>query len=724
MTSSDIETAAQSADAELLRSALDAIFRPRAIAVIGATERAGYGARVLSNMQRSGFDGTVYAINPNRDRVFDWPCYPSPDDLPGVPDLALVVVPASAVIDALRRCAAAGARAAIVISAGFAELGEDGADRQAQLRAIAQESGMRIVGPNCLGAANLVDSIWPTAASRLTTDLPLAVPGAALVSQSGATAFGPLLALAGDRGLGFRYAVSTGNEADLVAADFVEYFLGLSDVRVVTLMLEGVRDFARLRHLADQAAQLGKFIVILKVGRSAAGARAAQSHTAALTGSDQVHDALFRQLGILRVRDYDELIEQTAMLLHAPMPSGPRMGIASHSGGIGAHMCDLLGVEGLQIPPLSEPARAAVAAVLGERGAAANPADLTTFASGPQFGPLLDAMFADEAMDAWIVATQGNAQRAQTIVDAAHNAQRPVSVAWTGSQNDRAGLDVLRAGGVPVFALPSGAARGAAALFAIAEARRRRAEDETAVGKSGSVSGAFADTIAKAAGLSGTLSEHVSKQLLAGVGIDAPAERLCATRNEAREAAAAFGYPLVLKASSAALAHKSEHGLVRLDVRNVTELDEAFDALQAAAEALAPGRVEGILVMPFMRGGVETIIGLADDPDHGRLIMLGLGGVLVEAIGAVTWRATPIGPSEANAMIAEVPALDALLGGVRGAPAADRRALIDALINLSAMVEAFGDRLQTVDVNPLLVRAEGDGVLALDALVVLREAAS
>ena len=345
MTKSVIEPAAHTAD-DALHDALDAIFRPQAIAVVGATERAGYGARVLSNMQRSAFAGTVYAINPNRDKVFDWPCYASADDLPGKPDLALVVVPASAVPDALRRCAAAGARAAIVISAGFAELGDDGADRQGQLRALAEETGMRIVGPNCLGAANLVDGIWPTAASRLTTDLPLAVPGAALVSQSGATAFGPLLALAGDRGLGFRYAVSTGNEADLVAADFVEYFLRLSDVRVVTLMLEGVRDFARLRRLADQAAQLGKFIVILKVGRSEAGARAAQSHTAALTGSDQVHDALFRQLGILRVRDYDELIEQTAMLLHAPMPAGPRMGIASHSGGIGAHMCDLLGVEG------------------------------------------------------------------------------------------------------------------------------------------------------------------------------------------------------------------------------------------------------------------------------------------------------------------------------------------------------------------------------------------
>ena len=326
-------------------------------------------------------------------------------------------------------------------------------------------------------------------------------------------------------------------------------------------------------------------------------------------------------------------------------------------------------------------------------------------------------MFADEAMDAWIVATQGNAERARTIVDAAHKAQRPVSVAWTGSQNDHDGLDVLRAGGVPVFALPSGAARGSAALFAIAESRRRRAQDAVSCEAVEQISEAFADGVT---GLRGTLSEHRSKRLLVGAGINAAEERLCATRDEARQAAAALGYPLVLKASAAALSHKSEHGLVRLDVRDQAELDEAFVALQTSAMALAPGEVEGILVMPFVRGGVETIIGIVDDPDHGRLIMLGLGGVLVEAIGAVTWRATPIGPSEADAMISEVPALEVLLDGVRGAPAADRRALVDALIKLSAMAEAIGDRLETVDVNPLLVRAEGDGVLALDALVVLK----
>jgi acyl-CoA synthetase (NDP forming) len=697
-------------------TALDAIFQPRSIAVIGATERAGYGARVLSTLLRANFDGTIYPINPRYERVFDLPCYASPGHLPAPVDLVVVVVPAIAVAEALRKSAAAGARAAIVISAGFAELGDDGAARQTELLAIAAATGLRIVGPNCLGAANLADGIWPTAATRLSVDLPLTMPGAALVSQSGATAFGPLLAMAADRGLGFRYVVTTGNEADLVATDFVEYFLALPDVRVVALMLEGLRDFARLRRLAAEAARRGKFLVMLKVGRSAAGARAAHSHTAALTGSDEVHDALLHQLGIVRVRDYDELIEQSAMLLHAVLPSGPRMGVASHSGGIGAHLCDLLGVEGLQIPDLGGAVRTTVGKVLGERGSAANPADLTTFANGPQFRPLLDALFADEGLDAWVVATQGNAQRAQVIVEAAQATHRPVSVAWTGSQNDSASLEVLRAGGVPVFALPSGAARGAAALSGVAATRRRRELDAALAGESSPK-----PTLDIELGAGGTLSEHASKQVLAHFGIESTAEHLCSSLDEAKHAATQLGYPLVLKANVTGIVHKSEYGLVRLDVRREAQMFEAFNDLETTANRITKGRLEGILVQAFQPDGIETIIGIADDPDHGRLLMLGLGGTLVEAIGAVTWRASPIGPHEAQAMIDEVPALNVLLNGVRGRAAADRPALVAALTKLSTMAETLGDRLETVDVNPLLVRAAGLGVLALDALVVLRE---
>jgi acyl-CoA synthetase (NDP forming) len=430
-----------------------------------------------------------------------------------------------------------------------------------------------------------------------------------------------------------------------------------------------------------------------------------------------VQDALFRQFGMIRVRDYDELIEQTALFVKAPLLGGRRIGVVSHSGGIGAHLSDQLGVVGLEVPPFGDRTRRALLEVLGERGSASNPADITGYANSPAFGPILDALLADPGLDGWLVATQGNDELVRKIIAAAEATPKAVAVVWTGSQSSEAGLATLRSSAVPVFALPVGAARGMAALAQLADARRRSRDRPSDVASdSGPV-----DELQDAAGM---LSEHRSKQILARFGIAAPPERLCRSVAEATAAAREIGYPVVLKASAPHLAHKSELGLVRLDLRSEDEVGRVFSELWAAAERAGAGRIdgglEGILVQPYLRGGVETIVGLSDDPQLGRLIMLGLGGTLVEALGAVTWRACPIGPAEADAMIEDVPALATLLGGVRGAPPADRGALVRALVDLSRFGVRLGRRLDTVDVNPLLVRAEGQGVAALDALVVLR----
>ena len=693
---------------------IDKFFNPRSIAIVGATERAGYGARFVSTLQRTGYAGTIYPVNPSRSEVFGLPCFASPAALPEAPDLAAVIVPAERVLESVRQCAAVGVRAAIVISAGFAELNTDeGRQRQAELQALVKETGLRIIGPNCLGASNLAGNVWATASSRVDASPPTSNVGAALISQSGATAYGPLLAVAQDRGLDYRYIVTTGNEADLGAPDFIEYFLERPDVRVISLLLEGIRDFDRLRRLAEEALRREKALVIQKVGQSEVGQRAARSHTAALTGSDKVQDALFRQFGITRVRDYDELVEQTAMFLKAPLPTGKRIGVVSHSGGIGAHLSDQLGVVGLDVPRFGEQTRQGLLEVLGERGSAANPADITGYANSPSFAPILKVLMADDGLDAWVIATQGTDELVGKIIAAAETTPKPLAVVWTGSQSTRVGLPTLQASNVPVFALPSGGARGLAALIRLAEARSRTGETAAAnLPPPGD-----ADVLV---GLVGTLSEHRSKQVLAGFGLQATHEVLCQDADAAAAAAQDVGYPVVLKASSPELPHKSELGLVRLDLRAEGDVRRAFDELVAIAERAAPGSLEGILIQPFVRGGIETIVGLSDDPLFGRLILLGLGGTLVEALGAVTWRACPIGTADAEAMIDEVPALAALLRGVRGAPPADRGALVQALVQLSALAEQLGDRLETVDVNPLLVRAEGQGAVALDALVVLR----
>jgi acetyltransferase len=697
-------------------TAIDTIFHARRIAVVGATERAGYGSRFLNTLLRTGFSGALYPINPSREQVFGLPCFPSVTALPERPDLAAIIVPAERVLAALRECAEAGVRAAIVISAGFAELHTDeGRRRQAELTALAAETGLRLVGPNCLGAANLPGKILATASSRIDAPPTVSETGAALVSQSGATAFGPLLAVAADRGFGYRYIVTTGNEADLGAADFVEYFLERPDVRVISLLLEGIRDFPRLKLLAEEALRRAKALVIQKVGQSEVGQRAARSHTAALTGSDRVQDALFRQLGMVRVRDYDELIEQTAMLLKAPLPAGRRIGVVSHSGGIGAHLSDQLGVAGLEVPPFAKETRTGLLGVLGERGSAANPADITGYANSPSFRPILKTLLADDGLDGWLIATQGGDELAQTVIDAAASTPKPVALVWTGGLASNPSLAKLQASPVPVFSLPTGGARGMAALVRLAEARRRfEQRDRERTARTARASD-IADDLRP---LSGTLSEHRGKQVLARVGIASPPEILCKTPEDALAAAREIGYPIVLKGNGPDLPHKTELGLVHLDLRSEDDLRRACDALVAGA-MVAPGPLDGMLVQPMIRGGVETIVGLSDDPHLGRLVMLGLGGTLVEALGAVTWRACPIGPADADAMIDEVPALGTLLRGVRGAPPADREALARTLVALSDLSEILGERLETVDVNPLLIRP--DGALALDALVVLRD---
>jgi acyl-CoA synthetase (NDP forming) len=718
MTTGSPDPAASAARAARL-AAIHSFFHARSIAVVGATERAGYGARFLSTLIRSRYAGKLYPINPSRTEVFGLPCYPSVAALPEPPELAAIIVPAERVLDSLRQCAERGTRAAIVISAGFAELHtEEGRARQAELSALAAQTGLRLVGPNCLGTANLADNILATASSRIDAPPVQTEVGAALVSQSGATAFGPLLAVAADRGHSYRYIVTTGNEADLGASDFVEYFLERPDVRVISLLLEGVRDFARLRRLAEEALRREKALVILKVGQSEVGQRAARSHTAALTGSDKVQDALFRQLGLIRVRDYDELVEQTAMFLKAPLPAGRRVGVISHSGGIGAHLSDQLGVVGLEVPPFADETRDGLAQVLGERGSASNPADITGYANSPSFEPILSTLLPDPGMDAWIIATQGDEGLVGKIVRAAASTEKPVAVVWTGGLAKSGGLTTLQQSIVPVFALPSGGARGLGALVRLAEARQRlRARDEQPSQPVG------ADLLAgERASLTGILSEHQSKRLLSDAGIASPPETLCQTVEEAASAAGTIGYPVVMKASGPDLPHKTELGLVKLDLRTEDDLRRAYAEIGEASKA-APRPLNGILVQPYVRGGVETIVGLSDDPLLGRLVMLGLGGTLVEALGAVTWRACPITLADADAMIDDVPALSTLLRGVRGAPPADRAALAEALVALSRLSDQLGDQLETVDVNPLLVRPTGTVAVALDALVVLRQPA-
>lgn len=446
--------------------AIHAMLQPASIAIVGATDRLQYGGRFLNNLLTTGCKARLHPVNPRKDVIFGVPCFHSIREIPEPVDLAAIIIPAPAVLGAIEECAEMGVKSAVVISGGFSELAtEEGRTRQDMLRVLARESGPRVCGPNCLGLTNVAASVWATGTGRIDAESVSLVSPVGLVSQSGATCFGPLLAMARDRRVGFRYIVSTGNEADLESSDFVQYMLRDPEIKVVAALVEGFRDGEKFVAAAEMAVEMGKPLVLLKVGRSEVGSRAAASHTAAMTGLDVVQDALFRQKGVIRVDDYDELIETANMFLKARPLRGTRVGVASHSGGIGSFLADKCGEVGLELPLLSEKTREGLGAILGERGSAANPADVTGFALGDTFPSILRLMLEDDNIDVQVVASAGGELQANSVLQAAEESDKPVVFLWTGSSRDTVSLPMLQAGQVPLFTLPGRCAKGVRRLI-------------------------------------------------------------------------------------------------------------------------------------------------------------------------------------------------------------------------------------------------------------------
>lgn len=702
-----------------------AMLQPSSIAVIGATDRL-YGGRIMKNLLHGGFKGKLYPVNPKRHEVFGLPCFPSIRMLPEPVDSAAILVPAAGVPGVLQECAERGVKAAIIISAGFAEMGDaQGRQLQQDVRRIARETGVRVCGPNCLGVSNIADGIWSSANPTVAADVVVGPGPVALVSQSGATAHGPLMALARDRGIGFRCVVSTGNEADLELTDFVEFLLEDPEVKSIALMVEGFRDGPKFVRVARLALDRSKPLVILKLGRSTVGAGASRTHTGALTGSDAVQAAMFRQCGVVRVDDYDELVEVAAMFAKSCVPDGERVGLVSHGGGICGAIGDKCGELGLDVPPLTESTLKTLQSILEGRGAAANPADITFHGARDTFPVILKAVLADDNIDLLGVATAGTEATARAVIDTARESRKPVLFMWTDRMQDSLALPLLQQSEVPVFHLPGRFAKGIRSLVDYKRARQRYLEEPRGDGSaglptqaaSGTAMAEVMDLLYSSAGQ--MLDEHHSKAVLSRLGIPVTREVLCKSLQEAESAAAELGYPVALKAAAAQIPHKTEARAIRLDVRDTRELTEAWHAVLANAHAFAPAAtIDGVLVQEMVTSSVEVIAGLAQDPQFGHVLLCGIGGIFVEALGAVARRLCPIAPADAREMIAEVPGMQRILGGYRRCPAADVDALIDALCRLSHAAISAGGLLAEVDINPLAVLPKGQGVKVLDALVV------
>src|SRR5438477_433815 len=373
---------------EAQMASIHKMLNPRSIAIVGATPRMQYGGRFLAAALKAKDRVRVYAVNPRYDEIMGEKSYRSVTDLPEAPDLVGIVVPYDQVLEVLQESRRKGAGSGIVISAGFAERGmDDRRDLQGKVGEFARASGMRISGPNCLGLANVKDDIWATSSSRGAEGVTGPI---GLVCQSGATAFGPFLVRAVENGIGFSYIISTGNEADLDFTDFARYLLDDPDTRVIAGFVEGFKRADKFLEVAKLAAERGKPLVLIKIGRSELGAHAARSHTAALTGSDKLYDAVFAQYGVIRVQDYDELLEVSQLLAHTPKPEHPGVAVVSHSGGVSSLTADMCGLAGLSLPPLTEHARDGIDGILKGFGWAANPADVTGFANSASFPSILE----------------------------------------------------------------------------------------------------------------------------------------------------------------------------------------------------------------------------------------------------------------------------------------------------------------------------------------------
>ena len=697
-------------------SSIHRMLNPASMAIVGATPRLQYGGRFLKAALRSPESVRVYPVNPRYDEVMGIKCYPSLGDLPESPDLVGIVVPYDRVMDVLDECVKCGAGSAIVISAGFAERGvDDRSDLQKRMGEFALRSGVRVCGPNCLGVANLRTGIWATASSLAADGMTGPI---GLVSQSGASAFGPFLARALEKGIGYSYIISTGNEADLGSADFIRYLVDDPHTSVIACFIEGFKDGARLVEAARAAHQKGKPIVMIKVGRSELGSKAAGSHTAALSGEDTVHDAVFRQLGIIRVDDYDELLEVSQLLAFSPAPKVQGVSVVSHSGGISSLTADNCGQVGLSLPALSDKTIQGLNEVLKGFGWAANPADVTGNANSENFPRILDLMSAGPKMGTILIASAGPDSQAQQIVEFRDRVRKPIAFLWTGSQSATDGLGLLKSSNIPVFYQPATVARGVKALL---EYHRRR--DLLIKAGPPSVPEPSTDQMREAERLSSlgseTLTEHETKRLLSLWGIPATRERRAQTPEDAIAAAAELGYPVALKVESPDILHKTDAGLVKLGVSGEADVRLAYETIMTTARTELPdARLSGVLVQEMVSEGTEVIVGVSRDPQFGPVLLLGMGGVLVELYRDVALRVCPITKHDAREMLAEVRGAR-VLEGYRGIPPGDIEALIDALLNVSTMAVHLGDTMRELDINPLAVLPRGQGVKALDALAVV-----
>ncbi len=697
---------------------LDSFFAPSSIAIIGASRDAlKIPGLLLTFLRRNGFPGWIYPVNPNYPNIDGLACYPSVADIKQPIDLAIVIIPARAVLDALKECAAVGVKNAIIISSGFAEEGGDSAAMQDAIADLARATGMRISGPNAEGFYNELGQVAATFSPTVDVkpDAPRLLATQrriGIVAQSGGIGFA-IYNRARALGIALSYVVSAGNEADLGAGAFFDYMVRDASTDVILLFLEGIRDTETFLAAAERAAESGKPVIVVKVGRSGAGGRAAASHTASMAGWSAAYDAVFAKYGFVVSNDLDEAVAIAAVLTASPLPKGDRIAVVTVSGGGGIWGADVVSSQGLQVPELSPPTQAAIRDMIPSYGSPRNPIDITAQAvhSGGLQKTIELLAQGDEVDAILVVLSLSNETRIPFKIDELKpliDARRKPILFYTYTLPSHFARTELARAGVVVL---SGLSHVGVAM--------RRAVERAKFRLSAPAVDAAIKRIDLTQHLVGDkLSEHDSKRLLASAGVSVPNEILVSHRDQLHEAIARVGLPLAMKIQSADIPHKSEVGGVRLGIATERDAAQAFDDLLARANAQRPeATLQGVLLTPMAKRGVEIIVGTMQDATFGPMVMVGFGGVTTELFKDVIYRPAPVGVEEAVTMLNELKAAP-LLHGFRGAPKADVGALAALIAQISQLAARHRDAIAEIEINPVLVHPEGEGTTIVDALVV------
>ena len=691
-------------------NALKLFFEPGSVAVIGASRQRGtIGGEIFHNLMSYGFKGAVYPVNPYADAIEGIPAYSLVEDIPEAIDLAVIIVPAPKVIEVARACARKGVKALVVISAGFSETGKEGQARQAELVNVCRGAGMRLIGPNCMGITNTNPAVL------LDATFAPGVPPRGRVgfsSQSGALGLA-IIEFANSLGLGISTFVSVGNKADISGNDLLRYWESDDDTDVILLYLESFGNPKKFSQIARRVGRK-KPIVVVKSGRSAAGARATSSHTGALlAASDVTVDALFRQAGVIRTDTLAELFDVASLLANQPLPTGRRVGIITNAGGPAILCADACEARELEVPVLSEESQTKLRAFLPPGASVGNPVDMIASAPAEHYRQAIEIVAADPNVNALIViftpplVTRAD-DVANVIVEAAQriDKNKPILCVFLSAQP---APKQLRATDrcIPSYSFPETAA---IALARVARYGEWRSRPETVVVQFEDIKSDEAATIVAAALARGEgwLTPDEVAKLCTCYGLPIVEQRIVASVDDAGKAAEQLGGELALKAVATGLIHKTEAGAVKLRLRGATNVTVAANGISETLKAVGQSPT-GFIVQRMAEPGVEMLIGVVHDPQFGPIVACGAGGTQVELLRDVSIRLTPLAQEDASEMIRELKTYP-LLTGFRGAPVCDVAALQDGLLRLSAMVEDF-PQIAELDFNPFVVHENGASIL-------------